>query len=141
MESSRRALRHSAHNSRSDKRFSTSAGRNSAPSGDFEIAVIVSAFRQAALNAMEAGFDGVELQGANSHLIEQFLENGTNQRTDEYGGSKENRARFLLEIVAEVTAAIGRRPARRTALALWPIWRDPRQQSSGAVHLRHRGTQ
>jgi N-ethylmaleimide reductase len=72
-----------------------------------EIAVIVSAFRQAALNAMEAGFDGVELQGANSHLIEQFLENGTNQRTDEYGGSKENRARFLLEIVAAVTAAIG----------------------------------
>ncbi len=72
-----------------------------------EIAVIVSAFRQAALNAIEAGFDGVELQGANSHLIEQFLESGTNQRTDEYGGSKENRVRFLLEIVAAVTAAIG----------------------------------
>jgi N-ethylmaleimide reductase len=72
-----------------------------------EIAVIISAFRQAALNAMEAGFDGVELQGANSHLIEQFLENGTNRRTDEYGGSKENRARFLLEIVGAVTAAIG----------------------------------
>ena len=72
-----------------------------------EIAVIVSSFRQAALNAVEAGFDGVELQGANSHLIEQFLENGTNQRTDAYGGSKENRARFLFEIVAAVTAAIG----------------------------------
>jgi N-ethylmaleimide reductase len=56
-----------------------------------EIAVIISAFRQAALNAMEAGFDGVELQGANSHLIEQFLENGTNR----------------LEIVSAVTAAIG----------------------------------
>jgi N-ethylmaleimide reductase len=56
---------------------------------------------------MEAGFDGVELQGANSHLIEQFLESGTNLRTDAYGGAKENRVRFLLEIVEEVTAAIG----------------------------------
>ena len=72
-----------------------------------EIAVIVSSFRQAALNAIEAGFDGVELQCANSHLIEQFLESGTNQRTDAYGGSKENRARFLFEIVAAVTAVIG----------------------------------
>jgi N-ethylmaleimide reductase len=72
-----------------------------------EIAVIIDTFRQAALNAIEAGFDGVELQGANSHLIEQFLEDGTNQRTDAYGGSKVNRARFLLEIVAEVTDAIG----------------------------------
>jgi len=72
-----------------------------------EIAVIISMFRQAALNAIEAGFDGVELQGANSHLIEQFLENGTNQRTDAYGGPKENRARFLFEIVDEVAAAIG----------------------------------
>jgi N-ethylmaleimide reductase len=49
----------------------------------------------------------VELQGANSHLIEQFLENGTNQRADAYGGPKENRARFLFEIVDEVAAAIG----------------------------------
>jgi N-ethylmaleimide reductase len=52
-----------------------------------EIPVIVGNFRQAALNAIEAGFDGVELQGANSHLIEQFLEDGTNARTDDYGGS------------------------------------------------------
>ena len=72
-----------------------------------EIEPIVRTFRQAALNAMEAGFDGVELQGANSHLIEQFLEDGTNQRTDAYGGSKENRTRLLLEIVDTVTAAIG----------------------------------
>ncbi len=83
-----------------------------------EIAIIIGAFRQAALNAMEAGFDGVELQGANSHLIEQFLENGTNQRTDAYGGSKENRARFLLEIVTEVTAAIG---ADRLGVRLSPF--------------------
>jgi len=72
-----------------------------------EIPIIVGAFRQAALNAIEAGFDGVELQGANSHLIEQFLEDGTNTRTDKYGGSLENRCRFLLDIVAEVSAAIG----------------------------------
>src|SRR3984957_15944273 len=83
-----------------------------------EIAVIIGTFRQAALNAIEAGFDGVELQGANSHLIEQFLENGTNQRTDAYGGSKENRARFLLEIVDEVTAAIG---ATRLGVRLSPF--------------------
>jgi N-ethylmaleimide reductase len=72
-----------------------------------EIPGIVAAFRQAALNAIEAGFDGVELQGANSHLIEQFLEDGTNTRTDKYGGSEENRARFLLDVVKEVSAAIG----------------------------------
>jgi N-ethylmaleimide reductase len=72
-----------------------------------EIPVIVGTFRQAALNAIEAGFDGVELQGTNSHLIEQFLEDGTNTRTDKYGGSLENRCRFLLDIVAEVSAAIG----------------------------------
>jgi N-ethylmaleimide reductase len=83
-----------------------------------EIPVIVFAFRQAALNAIEAGFDGVELQGANSHLIEQFLEDGTNTRTDKYGGSEENRARFLLEIVEEVCAAIG---ADRLGVRLSPF--------------------
>ena len=83
-----------------------------------EIPVIIATFRQAALNAIEAGFDGVELQGANSHLIEQFLEDGTNARTDKYGGSHENRARFLLEIVAEVSAAIG---ADRLGVRLSPF--------------------
>src|SRR3984957_3583952 len=93
-----------------------------------EIAVIVSAFRQGALNAMEAGFDGVELQGANSHLIEQFLENGTNRRTDAYGGSKEKCARFLLEVVAEVTAAIG---ADRLGVRLSPFGQY------GGIHDSH----
>jgi N-ethylmaleimide reductase len=83
-----------------------------------EIAAIVATFRQAALNAIEAGFDGVELQGANSHLIEQFLEDGTNKRADNYGGSQENRCRFLLEIVAEVSAAIG---ADRLGVRLSPF--------------------
>jgi N-ethylmaleimide reductase len=72
-----------------------------------EVPAIVESFRQAALNAIEAGFDGIEVQGANSHLVEEFLEDGTNQRTDAYGGSKENRVRFLLDIVKEVAAAIG----------------------------------
>ena len=83
-----------------------------------EIPVIVATFRQAALNAIEAGFDGVELQGANSHLIEQFLEDGTNLRTDNHGGSQENRVRFLLEIVTEVSAAIG---ADRLGVRLSPF--------------------
>lgn len=72
-----------------------------------EVSGIVASFRQAASNAIVAGFDGVELQGANSHLIEQFLENGANHRSDAYGGSKENRARLLFEIVAAVSAEIG----------------------------------
>jgi N-ethylmaleimide reductase len=83
-----------------------------------EIAGIVNTFRQAALNGIEAGFDGVELQGANGHLIEQFLEDGTNQRRDDYGGAKENRARFLLEIVDELTTAIG---ADRLGVRLSPF--------------------
>jgi N-ethylmaleimide reductase len=73
-----------------------------------EIPILVGTFRQAALSAIEAGFDGVDLQGANGHLIEQSLEDGTNKRSDIYGGSKENRARFLLDVVEEVGAAIGK---------------------------------
>ncbi len=93
-----------------------------------EIPAIIEAFRQAALNAMEAGFDGVELQGANGHLIEQFLENGTNQRTDTYGGPKENRARFLLDIVGEVISAIG---SQRFGVRLSPFGQY------GGIHDSH----
>ncbi|HLX16999.1 MAG TPA: alkene reductase [Bradyrhizobium sp.] len=63
-----------------------------------EVRQIVEAFRQAARNAMKAGFDGVEIHGANGYLIEQFLQSHTNLRTDQYGGGIENRARLLLEI-------------------------------------------
>ena len=97
-----------------------------------EIAAIISAFRQAALNAVDAGFDGVELQGANSHLIEQFLENGTNQRTDAYGGSKEKCARFLFEIVDKVTAAIG---ADRLGVRLSPFGQYGGIHDSNPVEL------
>jgi 2,4-dienoyl-CoA reductase-like NADH-dependent reductase (Old Yellow Enzyme family) len=63
-----------------------------------EIAEVIEAFRQGAENALAAGFDGVELHAANGYLIDQFLQTSTNQRTDNYGGSLENRARLLLEI-------------------------------------------
>lgn len=72
-----------------------------------EILEIVEQFRQGAENAMAAGFDGVELHGAFGYLIEQFLEDGSNQRTDEYGGPIENRARFLLEVVEAVASVWG----------------------------------
>src|SRR6266480_2791887 len=63
-----------------------------------EISDVVDAFRQAAKNALAAGFDGVEIHGANGYLLEQFLQSRSNLRTDRYGGSIENRARLLLEI-------------------------------------------
>lgn len=68
-----------------------------------EIPEIVEQFRIGAVNANQAGFDGIELHGAFGYLIDQFLQDGSNQRQDQYGGSIENRVRFLLEIVAAVT--------------------------------------
>jgi 2,4-dienoyl-CoA reductase-like NADH-dependent reductase (Old Yellow Enzyme family) len=62
-----------------------------------EIPTVIEEFRQGAANAELAGFDGVELHGANGYLLDQFLQDKTNQRTDDYGGSLENRARFMLE--------------------------------------------
>ena len=67
-----------------------------------EVHEIVAAFRHAATIAKEANFDGVEVHGANGYLIDQFLQSGSNVRTDEYGGSVENRVRFLLEVTAAV---------------------------------------
>jgi N-ethylmaleimide reductase len=72
-----------------------------------EIAAIVEQFRQGARNAKAAGFDGIEVHGANGYLLDQFLEDGTNQRTDQYGGSVENRARLLLEVVDAVSEVWG----------------------------------
>lgn len=72
-----------------------------------EIPQIVNQFRQGAVNAVSAGFDGVELHGAFGYLIDQFLQDGSNQRSDEYGGSIENRSRFLLEVVEAVTGVWG----------------------------------
>ncbi|XP_052202704.1 12-oxophytodienoate reductase 1-like isoform X2 [Diospyros lotus] len=72
-----------------------------------EIPQIVNDFRLAAKNAIEAGFDGVEIHGAHGYLIEQFLKDQVNDRNDQYGGSLENRCRFALEIVEAVTNEIG----------------------------------
>jgi N-ethylmaleimide reductase len=73
-----------------------------------EIAAIVAQFAQAARNAEAAGFDGVELHAANGYLIDQFLRDGSNRRSDAYGGALANRSRLLVEIVDAVTAAMGK---------------------------------
>ncbi len=82
-----------------------------------EITEIVEQFRSGAENAKTARFDGVELHGAFGYLIDQFLQDGSNQRTDEYGGSVENRARFLLEVVEAVSGVWG---AERVGIKLSP---------------------
>ena len=74
-------------------------------------------YAQAATNAIAAGFDGVQLHGANGYLIDQFLRDGTNGRDDDYGGTPENRIRFMRESVARVIDAVG---AGRTAIRLSP---------------------
>jgi N-ethylmaleimide reductase len=83
-----------------------------------EIPGIVEDYRKAARAAIEAGFDGVEIHGANGYLIDQFLRGGTNDRTDQYGGSIENRTRFLFEVVDAVSKEIG---AGRTAIRISPV--------------------
>ncbi|HRD50076.1 MAG: alkene reductase [Candidatus Competibacter sp.] len=83
-----------------------------------ELAGIVEDFRRAAANAMAAGFDGVEIHGANGYLIDQFLRSTSNRRTDSYGGSIENRVRFLDEVAHAVVAEAG---AERTGVRLAPF--------------------
>jgi N-ethylmaleimide reductase len=82
-----------------------------------EIAGVIESFRKGAANALEAGFDGVEMHGANGYLIEQFLQSHTNLRTDRYGGSIPNRARLLLEITQAVIDVWG---ASRVGVRLSP---------------------
>lgn len=83
-----------------------------------ELPGIVGDFRKAAANAIAAGFDGVEVHGANGYLLEQFAKDGANIRTDAYGGSVENRARLMLEVTAAVAEEIG---AERTGIRLSPV--------------------
>jgi N-ethylmaleimide reductase len=82
-----------------------------------EIPAIVDAYAKGAENAIAAGFDGVELHGANGYLLDQFTRDGTNIRTDAYGGSIENRLRFPLEVTRKVIAAVG---AERTGYRISP---------------------
>ena len=83
----------------------------------WEIAHLVERFRDATLHALEAGFDGVEIYAANGYLLDQFLRDGSNRRTDRYGGTIANRSRFLLEVVEAVTAVCG---SGRTGVRLSP---------------------
>jgi len=83
-----------------------------------ELPRIVAEYRQAARNAIDAGFDGVEVHSANGYLLEQFLRDSVNDRTDAYGGPKENRARLLLEVMHAIVAEIG---AGRTGIRLSPV--------------------
>ncbi len=84
-----------------------------------ELPGIVHSYQAAARSAMEtAGFDGVEIHAANGYLLDQFLKTGSNRRTDDYGGSIENRARLLLEVVRTVTDAVG---GGRTGIRLSPV--------------------
>ncbi|WP_420477181.1 alkene reductase [Noviherbaspirillum sp. ST9] len=86
--------------------------------GTEEIAGIVDDFRIASANAIKAGFDGVEIHGAHGYLIDAFLRDGSNKRNDRYGGSIENRARFLLEVM---TAAINEVGADRAGIRISPV--------------------
>jgi N-ethylmaleimide reductase len=88
-----------------------------------DIAEIVKAYGAAAQNAVRAEFDGVELHAANGYLIDQFLNDGSNRRTDQYGGSLENRTRFLHEVIREISRHL---PAERIGVRLSPSsdWMD-----------------
>ena len=83
-----------------------------------ELPGIVADYRQAAQNALEAGFDGVEIHAANGYLLDQFIRDGSNRRTDAYGGSLENRSRLLLEVATAVTGVWG---ADRVGVRFSPI--------------------
>ncbi len=99
----------------------TEAGFENVPVGEEftlqEIAQVIHAFKNAGSNAMIAGFDGVEIQGGNGYLVHQFLNYYSNQRNDQYGGSIENRSRFLLEIIENLAQVM---PVQRIGVRLNP---------------------
>ncbi|KKX48260.1 hypothetical protein [Sphingobacterium sp. IITKGP-BTPF85] len=83
-----------------------------------DMEVVIQEFAQGAKNAIEAGFDGVEIHGANGYLIDQFLRSNSNQRIDAYGGTQENRIRLLIQITKAVIMAVGK---ERTGVRLSPF--------------------
>lgn len=83
-----------------------------------EIPGIIESYKRAAANVIEAGFDGIEVHGANGYLLDQFARDGANQRTDAYGGGIENRARLMLEVSKVIAAEIG---AERTGIRISPV--------------------
>ncbi|TCS73799.1 N-ethylmaleimide reductase [Sulfuritortus calidifontis] len=100
-----------------------------------ELPGIVEEYRQAARNALAAGFDGVEVHGANGYLLDQFLRDGSNRRTDAYGGSIDNRARLLMEVLEAVCAVWG---SDRVGVRLSPIqpFNDMRDSNPEATFSR-----
>ena len=82
-----------------------------------EIKEYIKLFSKAASNAIKAGFDGVEIHAANGYLLDQFLQSVSNERTDEYGGSVDNRVRFPLEVIKAIVEEVG---AERTAVRISP---------------------
>lgn len=93
-------------------------GEKPTPLTEDEIQWYIGQYAQAAKNAIEAGFDGVEIHGANGYLVDQFIQDVSNKRTDRWGGSIENRARFALEVAKAVTEAVG---SDRTGIRLSPF--------------------
>jgi N-ethylmaleimide reductase len=106
-----------------------------------EIPGLVDAFRKAAAAAREVGFDGVEIHAANGYIIDQFLKTSCNKRSDEYGGSVQNRCRFCLEVLDAVIEVCNTRRCRRMS-ATWscsttPAWSAlpaPRRLPANAAH-------
>lgn len=98
-----------------------------------EIPAIVEQFRQGARNALDAGFDGVEVHCANGYIIDQFLKSSVNKRTDKYGGPIENRARFAVEVVCAVAEEVG---ADRTGIRVSPFggFLDAEDEHPYALH-------
>lgn len=96
-----------------------------------EIQLFINDYASAAKNAIAAGFDGVEIHGANGYLVEQFLQESSNQRTDSYGGSIENRSCFALEVTKAIIAALGN-DSKKVAMRLSP-WSDFTGGASSAV--------
>jgi NADPH2 dehydrogenase len=90
-------------------------------------------YAKAARNAIEAGFDGVEIHGANGYLLDQFLQSESNKRTDEYGGSIQNRIRFPLEVVDAVVKAVG---ADRTGVRISPWSEFQGKEMPRRLHAR-----
>ena len=106
-----------------------------------EIPGIIEDFKRGTANAMAAGFDGVEIHGANGYLLDQFAKDGTNKRTDAYGGSIENRAKLMLEVSKVVAADSRARAHRHPHLAGDAGQRHFRLQPAAAVRLHRRSSQ
>jgi N-ethylmaleimide reductase len=99
---------------------------------DDELPAIVEGFRQAAINAKAAGFDGVEVHGANGYLLDEFLRDGSNQRSGPYGGAIENRARLLFDVLTAVSDVMG---SGRVGLRISPLNSFNSMQDSDPVGL------